>query len=223
MIYSTSSAAFETVGELLLSPDYSETVARSFVSLALVTASTQDGKLVHTREGTGFCLDERGYYLTALHYLAGADSIFLALGAGEIAFADMIAFDEQLDLALLKVQSKSKLQALRLASAPLQPGDLACGVGYPANRFAVTAAAYLVCYQGCFVEGVDPEQEGVECPALPSGLWFIGGRLSLEGFSGGPMLNEDGEVVAITEMGDGESFAVGTSALDIARFLLGKI
>jgi S1-C subfamily serine protease len=214
-----SAASLTTVGGIELSDQVTEMVIRASPSVAMLTAVTEaDGK-THMNEGTSFCVDERGFFLTAFHYVMGSSSSYIFLGA-EVVPTTLVAVDEDLDLALFVVKKLDRLFVpLSLSTVPLGKDDLAIGVGYPAGQLSASLAAYVVGYQGQFVNGVDPNQPGIECPRLPTAAWFIGDGVELSGFSGGPMLSEDGLVVAVTEMGDGDVFVAGTTAADARQFL----
>jgi len=221
----TQATPFEvgTVGCIDLSPEFAEMVARVSPSVAMLTAIAEENQQTHMQEGTSFCVDERGFFLTAHHYVVGSSSSYILLGA-EVVPTKLVAVDEKLDLALFVVKKLDRIFVpLRLSGAALEKNDLAVGVGFPAGRLIISLAAFVVGYQGQFVNGEDPRQPGIECPALPSAAWFIGDEIELSGFSGGPMLNVDGLVVAVTEMGDGGMFVAGTTAADVLTFLAANL
>ena len=222
---SKSDSVLETIGGLSFSQEFLAVATAIRDSLVLVTGVHANDVTNQTeiREGTGFCVDARGYFLTALHYLTEAETIYLVKGVDLIA-ATIVASDADLDLVLLKtVGADREFASLVFAEEALSVEDLVCGVGFAAGRLVVAPLAFLASYQGRFVDGVDPNQPGLSCPALPSAAWFIGESLALEGLSGGPLLNEAGLVVGITEMGDGENFVVGTTAGDAIRFIAAHI
>lgn len=212
-----------TVGSIELSPDFSDMVMQASPSIAMFTACTMSDGKTNMRSGTSFCVDERGFFLTALHYVQGSSYSFILVGSDIIPML-LVAVDEELDLALFVVKSLDrKFIPLRLCSTAPEKSEIVVGAGFPAVGLTVALAAYVVGYQGQFVNGQDAEQPGIECPALPTAAWFIGGEVDLSGFSGGPMLNENGLVVAVTEMGDGDVFVAGTTAADALRFLGAKL
>jgi S1-C subfamily serine protease len=212
-------APVETVGGIELSPEFAAMALRASQSIVMLTAVTEEDSKIHMREGTAFCIDERGYFLTALHYTSGCTSSYIFVGA-QILHMELVAADVDLDLALFAVKNPtSKFVPLQFAEAGLKQKDLVIGLGYPGGRLSVSLVAYVAGYQGQFVGGIDPNQPGIECPSLPAAAWFIGEAMDLEGFSGGPMLNEEGLVVAVTEMGDGDVFVAGTTAAGAVKFL----
>src|SRR5262245_203171 len=62
--------------------------------------------------GTGVVVDERGYLVTNLHVIAGADRVRVELHDGSELVARTTASDAGCDLAVLKVDAKTKLSPL---------------------------------------------------------------------------------------------------------------
>ena len=212
-----------TVGGIGLSPEFAALVMQASPSVALITSATEAGSQTHLQEGTSFCVDTRGFFLTAFHHVKGSSSWYIFTGGGVVPLT-LVAVEEKLDLALFKVkQSQCQFVPLELATLPLEKDELVVGVGFQAGRLIVSPAAYVACYQGQFVDGTDPQQPRVSCPTLPGAAWFIVDGIDLSGFSGGPLLNAGGKVVAVTEMGDGDMFIAGTSAQDVLNFLAANL
>jgi S1-C subfamily serine protease len=197
-------------------------VVHASQSVAMLTAITESsGAITQMMEGTSFCVDERGFFLTACHYVKGCTNSYIVFG-GDIVSTMLVAVDQELDLALFVVKKlEHKFVPLHLSQAALEKNEVVIGLGFLPGLEGLSPAAFMAGYQGQLVNGADPQAPAVDCPALPSGAWFIGAGVELpDGFSGGPMLNEAGLVVAVTEMGDKNGLVVaGTTAADTLKFL----
>ncbi|GEM_PF-3363424 len=206
------------VGFVQPSAALAQTYARASASVAVLnTQRSIDGHIV-TGFGTSFCLDEHGLFLTARHVVEGHLSSFIVLD--RLYDTELVAVDEEQDLALVEVKDRTcEFSPLHLLAASLVRDELVIGLGYPAGRLAISLSGYVAMYHGRFVDGVDPDAPNITCPALPQAVYFLGAGLDLAGFSGGPVLNEAGAVVAVTSTGDGDAFVAGAGAEGVRGFV----
>lgn len=168
--------------------------------------------------GTAFCVDGRGYYVTALHVVAGSTDTFIV--ADSLLEARVLGVDESNDLALVQVPSQSGLTPVTFAAGLPADGEIVSGLGYGDQGLAVELTAYLARYCGQAVAGNGPDGLKLEGDTLQSALCFVGTNAVLAGYSGGPVVNEFGQVVSITVKGDDElGFVIGPGAADIQEFI----
>ncbi len=163
------------------------------------SAAKEEPELALVAAGTSFFISSDGYLLTNHHVIEGCEEMLVVTTDGDYP-ARMIDSNQQLDLALLKVQ-KSGMPFAAFAARLPEAGDSAYAVGYP-----------LVFELG-----------GIKITdGIVSGLSGIAGdetRLQLSvplqhGNSGGPVLDETGLVIAVVsekivaEDVEGVSFAI---------------
>jgi len=139
--------------------------------------------------GSGFVIDGKGYILTNFHVVQGAQTIEVVLGDQSRYTAKFIGADQRNDVALLKVEPKSKpLMALSLGdSAALQVGQKVLAIGNPFG-FQSTLTTGVVSALGRTVQ--------------TSQTTFIDQAIQTDaainrGNSGGPLINSHGEVIGI--------------------------
>jgi putative serine protease PepD len=166
------------------------------VAIKVITREGED-------EGTGIVLNEKGLILTNDHVIKGATSITIdASGASKLTRrASIVGEEANEDLALIKVDpSGLGLKPLTLASSSsLQVGDAVYAIGNPygleetLTRGIVSALAREI--------------------AAPDGA-KITGAIQTDaalnpGNSGGPLLNEEGEVVGVNSQIASDASTVG--------------
>ena len=83
-------------------------------------------------EGSGVIVDPAGYILTNNHVIDNAAKITVRLVDGDRYTATLVQTDPLTDLAVIKIEPKTKLVAAQLGDADsLQVGSWAIAVGYP--------------------------------------------------------------------------------------------
>ncbi len=110
-----------------------------------------------TEQGTGSAtmVDERGYLLTCLHVVAESDRIVIEWD-GFHAVAIVVAHDDDLDLALLKIERPLPYTVAWGQSRKLHPGDAAYAIGYPFDltrllRCGIISSTNMVIEDGQFL------------------------------------------------------------------------
>lgn len=136
--------------------------------------------LTENSSGSGFVISSRGYAVTSLHVVEGSEDIRLKFLKGEPQKARVILKDERLDIAVLALAPEN-LSALPLGrSSDLRPGDAAIAIGY-GEEFGLSVVPTTITrieeYQGVTLLRIDTQLE--------------------PGNSGGPLLDADGNVIAI--------------------------
>jgi S1-C subfamily serine protease len=165
-------------------------------------------------EGSGWVADSSGVVVTNAHVVAGQDDTTVQVaGEGPHHDADLIWFDERNDLALLRVSGIAGTRALR-QDIDEKPGTSAAVLGFPQNGPYRVEPARL----GQTREVLSDDAYG-DGP-LRRRVTSLRGRVR-SGNSGGPLVDNDGEVVgtifASTVGGSGRSgLAVPASVVDAA-------
>ena len=154
-------------------------------SIIYIEAETDDGY----NTGSGVIVTSTGYALTNYHIIDESTKIRVLLVADQSSYynAEVIGFDEDFDIAVLKFEAKGLVPAPLGDSDALLVGDIVYAVGNPMG--------YL---QGSMTDGIvsalgrDNEVDG-------NGMGYIQTSAALNpGNSGGALVNEQGQLVGIT-------------------------
>jgi serine protease Do len=169
--------------------------------------------------GSGLIIHPDGYILTSAHVIEGAGvitiSVFSEHGYPEKFQAELVGEDERTDFALLKIDAPRKLPVLKLASASrVEVGDFVVVIGNPFG-LAHSVTAGVVSAKGR--TDVTPNGRDGTCD-----FDYMQVDASINpGNSGGPVLDVNGDVVAIANAvnvaGQGIGFAI---PVDIAKAVL---
>lgn len=82
--------------------------------------------------GSGFVFDADGYIITNHHVVEGADEVKVRFDDGDELDAEVVGTDPQTDIALIKVEAKEDLPALKLGnSSDIRVGEDVIAVGNP--------------------------------------------------------------------------------------------
>jgi serine protease Do/serine protease DegQ len=137
--------------------------------------------------GSGVIVDaENGYILTNAHVVKNADTIEVTLTDGRELSAELVGTDEEVDLAVLKLEEADGLTQIAIAdSTGLRVGDFVVAIGNPFG-LGQTVTSGIVSALGRTGLGI----EGYES--------FIQTDASINpGNSGGALVNLRGELVGI--------------------------
>jgi serine protease Do len=145
--------------------------------------------------GTAFAIDQTGWWLTARHVVADCKDVGISVGRRAAARVKTVRPAPFADLALLKTDRAPEALALDTGEDKLRIGQLAYHVGFPQGRQG-EAVSRLYRREKLVAQG---RYENVE-PVL---AWAELGRTrgltgSLAGMSGGPVLDENGNVIGVT-------------------------
>lgn len=169
--------------------------------------------------GAGIVVDRRGYVLTNHHVIQGLDKIRVQFTDTAELPAKVVADDKDLDLALLKVDVERPVAASPGDFLTAQVGDDVFAVGSP-RKMNFTVSRGMVSYVGRRIDG----------------NYYLQSDLATnDGNSGGPVVNDRGEVIAVMSFilrdSQGLAFAVpiayayerfadilGADRLDLTRF-----
>ncbi len=165
--------------------DISETSSRAVVSIR----SSRGGQM---GEGSGFIYRSDGWIVTNDHVVAGASTVSVMLNDGRELEGKVIrANDDQVDLALVKIDAKD-LPVLPLANSDLvRPGQFTLAIGAPFGlENTVTVGHVSALGRGSSVNDPEFGDRGyigmiqTDAPINP-------------GNSGGPLININGEVIGV--------------------------
>ena len=135
--------------------------------------------------GSGFIISEDGYILTNNHVIDGADEIIVRLSDRSETHAKVIGSDNSSDLALLKIDSKTKLPVVKLGDSDhIKPGQWVAAIGSPFNfEYSITKGIVSALNRSLPNDAYVPFIQ-TDVPINP-------------GNSGGPLFNMKGEVIGI--------------------------
>lgn len=141
--------------------------------------------------GTGVILTEDGYVVTNAHVIAGGLSAWVALDTGEVLDAELVGFDSNEDLALLKLVDGQGLPAAQLGDSDVcVVGDQVYAIG---NPLGVELRGTLT---NGLISAIDRQvtMEGRVMTMLQTTAALNNGN------SGGPLINDQGQVIGINTM-----------------------
>jgi serine protease Do len=172
--------------------------------------------------GSGFVIDESGYILTNRHVVEGADKIQVTLASQRPVDrpyeAKLVGRDARTDIALLKIEPKEPLTALRLGdSERIEVGEWVMAIGNPFG-YGNSVTVGVVSYKGRelrLTQGTNVDMIQTDAAINP-------------GNSGGPLLNTRGEVIGINTLimtsGMAQSSGVGFAvAINNAKDILPQL
>ena len=150
--------------------------------------------------GSGFVVDSDGYVVTNNHVIDGADEVTVRFADERSFDATVVGRDERLDIALLKLEGASGLQAAVLGDSDvLRVGETVMAMGNPFG-LGHTVTTGIVSAKDRTI-GAGPYDDFIQTDASIN-----------PGNSGGPLFNLRGELVgintAIHREGQGIGFAI---------------
>ena len=143
-------------------------------------------------QGTGFIISQEGYVVTNYHVMQNAKSAGIFTYEGTTHSVQLIGYDSNLDIALLKIEGD--FEELKLGNSDeIQIGEKVIAIGNPLGlQFSVSEGIVSATHR-----------QG------PSGInAYIQTDAALNpGNSGGPLINTKGKVIGINnfKVGEGES------------------
>jgi S1-C subfamily serine protease len=135
--------------------------------------------------GSGFFVTQAGHLLTNAHVVSGCTTVSIKRGDGQAGVAQVIALDQNDDLALLKLNQRTETTAAFRIGRPPRAGESAVVFGFPLSQ--------LLASTGNVTTGVvtalagplnDPHQIQISAPVQ-------------RGNSGGPVLDASGYLIGV--------------------------
>lgn len=149
--------------------------------------SSQDA----TADGSGVIISADGYIVTNNHVVEGGQNLQVILADGTTLPAQLVGADPFSDLAVLQVKGKLPSPAAFGNSDTLKPGETAIAIGSPLGDFKNTVTVGVISGTGRSIDTGD----GLTLENLIQTDAAIN-----HGNSGGPLVNLDGQVVAINTL-----------------------
>lgn len=135
--------------------------------------------------GSGFVIDAQGYVVTNNHVIEGADEIDVVFSDGSVLAAKLIGTDEDVDLALLKVEPRTALTPVPWANSDqAEVGQWVVAIGNPFG-LGGTVTAGIISARARDI-GAGSFDDFIQTDAAIN-----------KGNSGGPLFNLRGEVVGV--------------------------
>lgn len=173
----------EPQGETL---SFQEIYQQNINSIVSVQSSTATG----ASSGTGVIFSEDGYIITNAHVIDGAYEIDILLYDEDTYSAQLVGSDSDSDLAVLKIDAKNLTPAIFGNSDDLEVGDVALAIGNPLGDELI----------GTMTSGIisainrDVSVDGNTMVLLQTTAALNSGN------SGGALINDQGQVIGITNM-----------------------
>lgn len=135
-------------------------------------------------EGSAFALNNKGYIITSSHMVNGADSVFVQNGTLERTLTEVVLIDAKLDIAILKIVNPNVVKTWEVpfsfSEKPTDIGEKVYTLGYP-RKDMVYGEGSLSSLSGYYN---DTAMYQISIPVNP-------------GNSGGPLLNDQGNVIGV--------------------------
>jgi len=148
-------------------------------SVVVIVALDKQGNPVG--QGSGFVVRSDGAIITNYHVISGAEDIQVKAGEEVLPVEGIIYIDKENDLVILKAKAKA-LPAVRLGDiAKVSVGEKVYVIGSPQGLENTISDGIL-----SGIREVDPKRKIIQITAPVS-----------EGSSGGPVFNDNGEVIGI--------------------------
>ncbi|XP_068610315.1 serine protease HTRA1B [Brachionichthys hirsutus] len=182
--------------------DVVEKIAPAVVHIELYRKLVFSKREVAVASGSGFIVSEDGLIVTNAHVVANKHRVKVELKSGATFDAKIKDVDEKADIALIEIDTPTKLPVLLLGrSADLRPGEFVVAIGSPFSlQNTVTTGVVSTTQRG-----------GKELGLRNSDMDYIQTDAIINyGNSGGPLVNLDGEVIGINtlKVTAGISFAI---------------
>ena len=141
--------------------------------------------------GTGVIMTADGYVITNAHVISGGESCWVVLASGMDYTAQLVGYDTDEDLAVLKLEDAQDLQTAEFGDSDLAVvGDRVYAIGNPLG----------IELRGTLTDGIlsainrDVELEGRTLNVLQTTAALNNGN------SGGPLINRYGQVIGINTL-----------------------
>jgi serine protease Do len=144
--------------------------------------------------GTAFVIDSQGWLLTAAHVARRAERLQVDLPGMPPLDARVVGYDATRDLAVLQVTAPSPLPALALAEGSPHVGDTVVVIGAPRGRPGVMTTGEVLA-------------TGTSLPGLARDIFLRFSAVVRPGESGGPLLNDRGQVAGVVVAASFDRFA----------------
>ncbi|WP_238173356.1 S1C family serine protease [Kribbella speibonae] len=172
------------------------------VSPGLVDVNTVLGYENARAAGTGIVLTSDGEVLTNHHVIEGATSISVTdVGNGKTYSASVVGYDEEHDIAVLKLKDASGLETAKTGNSDqVKLGDQVVGVGNAGGDGG--EPSYAAGKVTGLNQSITATDENGQDPENLENLIQTDANIQA-GDSGGPLVNASGEVIGVDVAGNG--------------------
>ncbi len=184
-------------------------VYKAIVRIEVISEKGSGGRMMKSRStGSGVIINKEGIVITNHHVAGKATRLTCRLYNGEEIMADLVGADAMTDLAVLKLrleERKNLAANLKVAkfgnSDEVKVGDICYAMGSPAGlsqsitRGIVSNLAMISPFRGSF--RLDGENVGELV------RWLGHDAIIFPGNSGGPLVDVNGRIIGINEVGIG--------------------
>lgn len=169
--------------------DFSEIYNKCVPSVVGIKSFTDDSEDYYAW-GSGVIISSDGYILTNTHVIDNGDAAKVVLFDGSEYDAQLVGFDSQSDIAVIKIDADGLTAAEFASSADLRVGSSVAAIGNPLSpdlrltmtRGIISALNREISYNGTTMSLIQTDAS------------------INEGNSGGPLFNDRGQVIGITNM-----------------------
>ncbi len=187
----------------------------ALVNIQVIMQEFVGGRAIHVpAAGSGVIVSPAGHVLTNFHVAESSIRLVCNLPSGESIPADVVTHDPLTDLSVLKLRMRERTDPMRpLAFASfgdsdkLQIGQRVLALGNPRGLDSSLTLGVVANVNRVFKSFTGSSIENLELSeGQPTGLftrYIQHDALIQPGNSGGPLVNLDGEVVGINELGGG--------------------
>ncbi len=154
----------------------------------------------HVYAGTGFMFGAKDYVITNWHVVRGTKNIKVKFLNGEKIKAEVLLKNSKNDIVFLKLERSPQLPPSNFKigdSSKVRMGDKVFTIGYPAH--------WVMGQNPKYTEGVVNALSGIKDDST---VFQISVQIQ-PGNSGGPLFNQNGEVIGITQAALDPNIAVG--------------
>ena len=150
--------------------------------------------LVGSSSGSGFLISSDGYVLTDAHVVGDNKDVRVRWPDGLEAPGTVERVSKHRDVAIIKTNPRDR-SPLALKRGPVTPGDRVYAIGSPRGQS----------FEGTVTSGIISADRTVD------GLRYVQSDVMVShGSSGGPLLNEKGEVIGLTDLAISNEGPAGT-------------
>jgi serine protease Do len=109
-----------------------------------VTTPSMFGEAIGQGAGSGVIVKEDGYIATNYHVIENSRAITVRLHDGDEYSAQIVGYDQQNDIAVIKIDAPDLTAASIGSSSELGVGDLAVAIGNPLGRLGGTVTSGII-------------------------------------------------------------------------------
>jgi S1-C subfamily serine protease len=171
--------------------------------------------------GSGFLIEDNGFILTNYHVISGSSRIQVTLSNQTQYYAKALDTDRSDDLALIKIEPKTRLSFLRLGDSDhLQVGQKVLAIGNPFGLEGTLTVGVV----SSIGRSIDSENDQRLQGMIQTDAAINGGN------SGGPLLDSNGAVIGIntailgrTNIGIGFALPINRAKALLTDYQAGRI